>query len=396
MGWKTMDVRQQRVEFVVAASRGEKAFSQLCAEFGISRPTGYLWSRRYRSQGLEGIAEQTRRPHTSPSRTNKQIEQKVLALRQRYPDWGARKLQDLLESSGQRLPASTIHRILCRHGRVQDGPRGSQASQRFERSRPNELWQMDFKGPRGWNQAVGPLTMLDDHSRYLIGLQALGSTQGEPVREQLEEAFQRCGVPDAMLMDHGIPWWGPGSGLGLTKISVWLMQQGVRLYWSGVRHPQTQGKVERFHGTLLRSLQKRQSSRPLDQQWLDDYRWEYNHVRPHEALGMKTPAKVWRQSQRKYQPNPPGWEYPSGAVLRKIDCDGKLRIGGQHWHFSRALSRQWVQIVTVEQRVLVYYCTTLIRELDLTTGKSSLVLRWLIENSSQRGKDGGPAALENA
>jgi Integrase core domain len=224
----------------------------------------------------------------------------------------------------------------------------------------------------------------------------LGSTQGEPVREQLEEAFQRCGVPEAMLMDHGIPWWGPGSGLGLTKISVWLMQQGVRLHWSGVRHPQTQGKVERFHGTLLRSLQKRQSSRPLDQQWLDDYRWEYNHVRPHEALGMRTPAKVWQQSQRKYQTNPPGWEYSPGAVLRKIDCDGKLRIGGQHWHFSRALSRQWVQIVTVEQRVLVYYCTTLIRELDLTTGKSSLVLRWLIENSSQGGKDGGSAALENA
>jgi transposase InsO family protein len=396
MGWKTMDVRQQRVEFVVAAARREKAFSALCAEFGISRPTGYLWSERYGAHGLAGIAEQTRRPHRSPRKTGEEVEQQVLAMRRRYPDWGARKLQDLLVQTGQRLPISTIHRILRRHKQVQDQPLGSRECQRFERSAPNELWQMDFKGPRGWNQLVGPLSILDDHSRYLIGLQALGSTQGELVREQLEESFRRCGVPEAMLMDHGIPWWGPRSGLGLTKISVWLMQQGIRLYWSGIRHPQTQGKIERFHGTLLRSLQKRHSSKPLNQQWLDDYRWEYNHVRPHEALGMKTPAKVWQQSQRKYQSNPPDWEYPPGAVLRKVDSDGKLQLNGQQWHFSRALSRQWVQIVTLEQRALVYYCTTVIRELDLITGKSSLVHRWLKENSSQGGKDGGAAALENA
>ena len=111
---------------------------------------------------------------------------------------------------------------------------------------------------------------------------------------------------------------------------------------------------------------------------------------------MKTPAKVWQQSQRKYQPNPPGWAYPPGAVLRKVDSDGKLQLNGQQWHFSRALSRRWVQIVTMQQRVLVYYCTTVIRELDLSTGKSSLVHRWLRENSSRGGKDGGAAALENA
>ena len=377
MGWKTMDIRQQRVEFVVLAARKEKPFSQLCEEFEISRPTGYLWCKRYRAGGVEGIAEQSRKPHASPARTGKTVEEQVLALRQRYPDWGARKLRVLLEQTGHKLAASTVHRILRRHDLVRDRPLGSRECRRFERNHPNELWQMDFKGPRGWNQEVGPLSILDDHSRYLIGLRALGSTQAEPVREQLEEIFLGCGVPQAMLMDHGIPWWGPRSPLGLTKISVWLMQQGIKLYRSGVRHPQTQGKVERFHGTLLRSLDSRQMWKQGTQKWLDDYRWEYNHVRPHEALGMKTPAKVWKPSARKYQPNPASWQYPPGAVLRKVDSDGKLHVDGLQWHFSRALSQQWVQIITMEQRVLVYYCTTLIRELDLTAGKSALVRKWI-------------------
>jgi transposase InsO family protein len=377
MSWKTMDVRRQRVEFVVAAGRGEKAFSQLCEEFGISRPTGYVWCKRYGCGGLEGISERTRRPHASPSRTEQAVEQQVIALRQRYPDWGARKLGVLLEQSGKNLPCSTIHRILRRHNLVRDRPQRSGECKRFERSQPNELWQMDFKGPRGWNQEVGPLSILDDHSRYLIGLQALGSTQAEPVRKQLEEIFQRCGVPEAMLMDHGIPWWAARSPLGLTQLSVWLMQQGIGLRWSGVRHPQTQGKVERFHGTLLCALEKRQVDQQRTQQWLDDYRWEYNHVRPHEALGMKTPAKVWKRSERKYEPNPTSWQYPPGAVLRKVDADGKLQVNGQQWHFSRALSKQWVQIVALEQRVLVYYCNTVIRELDLNAGKSVLVHQWI-------------------
>ena len=129
--------------------------------------------------------------------------------------------------------------------------------QRFERSRPNELWQMDFKGPKLWHQAVGPLSVLDDHSRYLIALQAVGSTRSEVVREQLESAFQHCGVPEEMLMDHGVPWWSARSTGGMTQLSLWLMRQGVQLHWSRVRHPQTQGKVERFHGELQRALARR-------------------------------------------------------------------------------------------------------------------------------------------
>lgn len=215
-----MEIQDQRVRFVVKACSGEQPVGEVCAEFGISRPTGYLWLHRYREQGLAGIAERSRRPLHSPERTSEKLEAKVVQLRLRYPDWGAGKLSVLLAREGVKLPKSTVHRILLRYDLVHDRDRRSQASQRFVRSRPNELWQMDFKGPKGWRGSVGPLSILDDHSRYLIVLAATGSTQGGPVRTQLIQAFEQCGVPEAMLMDHGVPWWSTQAPSGNTSLAL--------------------------------------------------------------------------------------------------------------------------------------------------------------------------------
>jgi transposase InsO family protein len=371
-----MDVEEQKVKFVVAATRSEKSFTALCQEFGISRPTGCLWRKRYQELGIAGIAERSRRPRRSPARTTAELEQRVVAMRQRYPDWGARKLQVLLAREHVELTRSTIHRILLRHDLVREGDRHDQATSRFERGTPNELWQMDFKSPKGWNAATGPLSVLDDRSRYLLVLQAVWSTHAELVREQLETAFVSCGLPQAMLMDHGIPWWSARSPTGATQLTVWLMKQGIRLHWSGFRHPQTQGKVERFHGALERALQARGAPRKEPQPWLDAFRWEHNHVRPHEALGMQTPASVWHKSERRYDPQPPRWEYPAGSKVLKVDCQGKLDAFGGRWKISRALRGEWVQLDRLAQRVLVYYCRTLVRELDLGSRASSAVDRW--------------------
>jgi hypothetical protein len=236
---------------------------------------------------------------------------------------------------------------------------------------------MDFKGPKGWPQAMGPLSVLDDHSRYLITLAANGSTHGDAVRRQLEEAFQRCRVPEGMLMDHGTPWWSMSSAWGRTHLSLWLMRQGIRLQWSGIRHPQTQGKVERFHGCLQRPLERR-GPRPRDTQaWLDAYRWEHNHLRPHEALGMQTPATRWRPSPRRYDRHPPRWQYPVGAWVLKVDCQGKLDVKGQKWRVSRSLAGEWVHLLPVESRVMVFYCQTLVREFDPGKQRSTIVERCL-------------------
>ena len=257
MAWGAMAVRDQRVRFVVRAERREESVSALCEEFEISRPTGYRWLRRYQQEGVAGIEEQSRRPHHNPGRTSATIEEQVVELRRQRPDWGARKLQVLLQRQGTRLATRTVHRILVRQGLVREEDSHSAAPQRFEREAPNQLWQMDFKSPKGWDEPVGPLSVLDDHSRYLIALAQTGCTQAQAVRERLEEAFGRCGVPEEMLMDHGTPWWNAEAPSGWTGLTVWLMKQGIVCRFGRYRPPQTQGKVERFHGALEMARRRR-------------------------------------------------------------------------------------------------------------------------------------------
>jgi transposase InsO family protein len=374
MAWRTVEVQEQRVRFVVAASRSGANLAALCAEFEISRPTGYLWLQRYRAGGVAAVSERSRRPRSSPRRTADRIEQRIVALRAERPDWGARKLAVLLEREGFPVPSATVHRVLLRRGLVRIEDRHQQATGRFEREQPNQLWQMDFKSPKGWDQAVGPLSVIDDASRYAVALTSTGTTRAEAVRERLETAFTDCGLPDAMLMDHGIPWWNTGSPGGWTQLSVWLMKQGIRLFYSGVRHPQTQGKVERFHGALEMARRRRGLPAPeLRQSWLDDFRQEYNHLRPHEALDMKTPASVWRPSARTYDRNPPVWEYPEGAEVVRLESNGRLKLDGKRWQVCSPLAGEPVQLVCIDQRVLIFYCNTLLREIDLA-GRSSTIV----------------------
>jgi transposase InsO family protein len=364
MAWRTMDVQEQRIRFVIQASEPEQNLSAICREFGISRPTGHEWLKRYRASGLEGIRERSRRPRNSPSQTTPSVERRIEALRRQRPEWGARKLAVLLKQEGLPVPASTVHRVLLRLGLVRLEDQRTVASKRFEREEPNQLWQMDFKSPKGWNSHAGPLSLLDDATRYAVALEDTRSTRGEVVRERLESAFRTCGLPDAMLMDHGCPWWNQQSFSGWTQLTVWLMKQSIRLYFSGVRHPQTQGKVERFHGSLEMARRRRGLPEAASHQsWLDDFRHEYNHVRPHEALGMKTPASLWHPSARKYDPNPAAWQYPAGAEVHRLEPSGQLLLDGRRWQVAGPLGGEQVQLVRVEQRILVLYCNTILREL---------------------------------
>jgi transposase InsO family protein len=374
MAWGEMDVKEQRMRFVIAASRREKPLQQLCQEFDISRPTGYAWWRRYQTGGYKAVVEKSRRPLHSPGQTSNVLEQRVIKMRQQRPDWGARKLQVLLEQEGIELPVITVHRILLRHGLVRAQDRHRPAVKRFERALPNQLWQMDFKGPVGWEAPVGPLSVLDDHSRYAVALEGTWSTQAGPVRERLEQTFQECGVPEAMLMDHGTPWWNMKAITGSTWLTIWLMKQGIRLYFSGYRHPQTQGKVERFHGAMAAALKRRGYPRLEERQnWLDQFRQEYNHLRPHEALGMRTPGSVWSKSERRYEANPAAWEYEPGSEVLKVADGGHIRIDGLRWEISRALAGEWVQLIRVESKILVYYCLSLVRELEPLNRQSTAV-----------------------
>jgi transposase InsO family protein len=374
MSWKTTSVMEERIKFIVRASAEEANISSLCVEFGISRTTGYRWLNRYRSCGNFGeVKELSRRPHHSPTRTHVEHEARVKAFRERY-GWGAKKLQVLLEREGVSLPVITINRILKRHDLINQQASHSPAVRRFERSYPNELWQMDFKGDYAVRSGrCYPLSILDDHSRYLVGLYALGDQTGESVNTCLINTFKRYGLPEAMLMDHGTPWWSNTNGYGLTWLAVSLIKQGIRLYKSGFRHPQTQGKVERFHRTLKDSIVHAGKPRTLGdwEKAVGRFTEEYNYQRPHEALAMKVPADRYHPSPRQYKPTPAEWEYPLGAVVRRLNTQGCLDYNGNRYFVCEALANEYVQVERAESSLLVKYRHMYVREIFIETGRSA-------------------------
>jgi transposase InsO family protein len=375
MAWGNVDVSQRRMKFVVRAASGKESIRGLCREFEISPQTGYKWLRRYREAGsLEAVREHSRRPARSPRRTPADVEQRVVEHRLKRPDWGARKLRVLLQAEGVSLPRLTVHRILLRHGLVADSERHRPAPRRFEREAPNQLWQMDYKGlPQHISQSVMPLSILDDHSRYLVALEALPNTGAEPLLACLTEVLDRSGVPDAMLLDHGTPWWNAQARWGLTRVALWLMKQNIQLIHSGVRHPQTQGKVESSHRAFQRQLRLRGwPAAEAWPEWLRQFSTEWNHLRPHEALGLRTPAHCWRPSPRAFAPHPTPFDYGSAAVLCRVREHGQINFGGRSFTAPQSLAGEWIALEHVEaDRFVVRYRTTLIRQLDLATGRST-------------------------
>jgi len=373
MGWKRTNVSEQRMQFVIRASSGQEKMAALCREFGISRPTGYLWRHRYQqAQSFTALLERSRRPHRSPQQTQEWKEERVVDLRQQT-GWGAKKLRVLLRDEEQLpLPVRTIHRILERRGLIAEGVHGP-APTRFERSRPNELWQMDSKGKYPLRDgACHPLSIIDDHSRFAVGLYALRELRIAEAHPYLVETFERYGVPEALLMDRGTLWWSPSNGWSLTKLSVRLIEQGIRLIYGRVCHPQTQGKVERFHRTLGAAMRHRGVPQWFAE-WqpaLGKFQQDYNQRRPHEALAMQRPADRYRPSQQAYQAQPVEWEYPEGSEVRQLNSKGEWGEGGVRCFVCEALAGARVRVERFERKLLVSYRHMYVREIDLQTGQN--------------------------
>lgn len=377
MPWRTESVMDQRVEFVLRARGSEKTMTGLCREYEISRPTGYLWLQRYRQVGsVTALAEHSRRPLRSPRRTADEIAAAVLAVRD-ATGWGGPKIAKVLEQrQGLQVAPATAQRILKRAGRVSKVP-ADKATQRFAHAQCNELAQMDFKGEYTLpHEKCYPLSLLDDCSRYLHGLWPLCSTGGEGVKQTLEGHFREYGVPLSILMDHGTPWFSMRNAHGLTWVAVWLLKQEVVLRYSGVGHPQTQGKVERFHQTLKRRTKHRGVPTTLGEweRWALEFRHEYNYERPHEALQMKTPGEVYQAvNLRPYQERPREWEYTAGTVKR-LNTQGMLYYRGQTYFVSEALATERVRIDELDDKLLVTFRHMTVREIEVRSGRSTAVL----------------------
>jgi transposase InsO family protein len=349
MGWKEVTIMSERIEFVTLVMRGERNFSELCRRFGISRKTGYKFVRRYGTEGVRGLEDRSRRPKSSPNATSAHMERLILELRDERPAWGGRKLRRRVECMGyEGVPSpSTITEILRRNGRIspEEGEK-HKAWRRFEAERPNDLWQMDFKGDfpvRGGR--CYPLTVLDDHSRYALCIGACGDERKETVEDHLREVFRRYGLPRAVLTDNGPPW-GSDAVHRHTSLGVWLMCLGIGVLHSRVYHPQTLGKDERFHRTMKAEVVHDCRDREMRecQRLFDRWRVLYNTERPHEALGMRVPAECYSVSEREYPERIREWEYGPSEVVRKVQQGGIISYRNKEWRVGKAFKGQRVGI----------------------------------------------------
>jgi putative transposase len=320
MPWKETDALSERAKFALEwkrrweASEGDRVdMAELCRIFGISRQTGYLWVRRYEGSGfdLRALEDQSRKPLHNPRAVPIEMQDFIVRARKEFPKWGPVPLRQWLveRNPGHVIPsASTIAGILRRRGfaarRLARRARGTPVTVTPpfpECVAPNQTWSMDFKGwfKMGTGEKCYPFTLLDAFSRFLLRCEALLMPTGDAVRSILDSAFKEYGLPKAIRSDGGPPFFASKSPCALSKLSIWLLRLGITLECIAPAKPQQNGRLERFHRTLKRFVDPADDL-PHQQRAFDGFRGEYNHERPHAALGLATPFSVHRKSPRRY------------------------------------------------------------------------------------------------
>lgn len=370
MPWKNWDLMSLKTKLLEKALSPKANITAICEELGISRKTAYKWIQRYNEEGIEGLSNLSKRPTTSPTRTSEEMIALILKARN-TEHWGGRKLRQYLINEGIKgLPSeSTFNRILLRCGAVEEEE--SEKRQhfiRFERSEPNELWQMDFKGHFKLHDKgrCHPLTILDDHSRFSICIKACVTEDEKSVRRGLEEAFVNYGLPKEMTMDNGSPW--RGSQRHLSKLTVWLMRLGIIVRHSTPNHPQTQGKLERFHRSLKEEVLKYHQFSSLEnaQERFDEWRWTYNNKRPHEAINLLCPKDRYAPSPRAFPEILSEIEYSSDDEIKKVGSGGTIYFKQKHYFIGFHLSQELVALRKIENNIYdVYFCKTKVQRINL-------------------------------
>jgi putative transposase len=299
----------ERLRFVARVIEGEK-MAVICRDFGISRKTGYKIFERYKDCGLEGLKDRSRRPYRQANQLPFQLESLILRLKRQRPSWGAPKIREKIrrQYSGIHLPAiSTVHAVLDRHGLVSKERKRRYKANGTELSKPdqpNDLWCADYKGEfmLADRRYCYPLTVTDFASRYLLRCEALATTREKFAFTVFERAFREFGLPKAIRTDNGVPFAAPNGLFGLSKLSVWWLRLGIGIERIKPGHPEQNGRHERMHLTLKKEATKPAAENMLQQQGkFDDFIETYNHDRPHQALGMKTPSDLYTSSPRPYQ-----------------------------------------------------------------------------------------------
>jgi putative transposase len=377
MPWTETRIVDQRTEFVLRAIQQSQPFGELCREFGISRKTGYKWKERCLRQGLESMADRSRRPKSSPTELSEATVCRIVKLKHAHGSWGARKLLEVLKRTlpADELPSeSSVKRVLDKAGLVEHRRRvPSEQSGRLQSpvraERPNQLWTIDFKG--WWytrnRQRFEPLTIRDGFSRYVLCAQALDSSRTEAVREQMERVFDRHGLPEIIRSDNGSPFAAQNSPLGLSRLSAWWLTLGIDLDRIAPGRPDQNGAHERMHRDMAREVECSAADDPATQQAaLEVWRKTFNEERPHEALSMRVPSEVYEPSSRRFNSQPVELTYPAEHLVRKVGNRGSVKIHRHSVTVSTALQGYEIGLEQRDaQRLGVWFCRLRVGEIDL-------------------------------
>ena len=351
----------EKERFAALAQTGRFTMTQLCRDFGISRKTGHKYLGRYRAEGRVGLQERSRRPNNSPGATVAEVEALILKERRAHPTWGPKKIRVRLKREhGIEVPPheSTIGLILNRHGLSQrrkrrPGVHRVHPEHLTEPTRPNEVWTFDFKG---WftlrdGQRCDPLTVCDRFSRYLIGCHACPNQQFKGTLRVIKGLMRHHGLPEVIRVDNGTPFASVALG-GLSQLSVWWIENGIRVEFIEPGSPQQNGSHERMHRDLKAEVTHPPSTNlSAQQKRFDRWRHTYNHERPHEALDMLCPADIYRPSQRRLGEKDKT-KYPDGFEARRVNDTGHLRYRGSSFYLSEIFRRCRVGLFENEDGVV--------------------------------------------
>ncbi len=374
MPWKASGVVEERMRFVMEFQRDEGTMTELCREYGISRPTGYALIERFQREGIAGLQDGSRAPLRHPNQTLAKIEEQILELRRARPSWGPKKLQAYLERKQPdiRWPAlSTMGELLKREG-LSVAPAKRRKTPPYTQpfgsiAGPNQTWCMDFKG---WfrtrdGERIDPFTLSDAYSRYLLRCQAVDHSNTEQVRGLLEASFREYGMPLAIRSDNGSPFASRAIA-GLSRLSVYLMKLGIVPERIAAGHPEQNGRHERMHRTLhTETARPAAANRRAQQKVFDRFREQYNQERPHEALEQRTPASCYCLSPRAYPARVPQPAYDSDSLVRRVQKHGEFNWKHQHIFLSETLAGEAVGLETIDDRYYrIYFASFPIARFD--------------------------------
>jgi len=377
MPWKEVDIVNLREEFVFEAIGGGTDFSSLCMDYGISRKTGYKWLARFREQGVCGLRDKSRRPHSSPDALAEDVVCSLIRIKRSAPKtWGPKKVLSLYErqhGSEQSPSLSSVQRVMDKAGYVSHRRRSrsdlpARVQEGLVAAQPNDLWTVDFKG--WWKtrdrRRCEPLTLRDGFSRFLIDFRAMESTSERSVRPVFERAFEAHGLPAAIRSDNGSPFAASSAPLGLSRLSAWWVSLGIRLDRITPGHPEQNGAHERIHRDIRAELQMNpadglEQSQALFDEWRDTYNW----VRPHEAIGMKTPGSLYVRSDKSYDGSDIHISYPPNWIERRVTQGGTLKLCSVQIGISTALVGHTIGLQPIADRLDVWFDYLRLGHIDL-------------------------------